>query len=37
MADLTADDIAVTNATVENLVPNESGYEVTVILRNTVR
>ena len=31
MADLTADDIAVTNATVENLVPNASGYEVTVI------
>ena len=31
MADLTADDIAVTNATVENLVPNGSGYEVTVV------
>ncbi|HBP44616.1 MAG TPA: hypothetical protein DD635_01845, partial [Flavobacteriales bacterium] len=31
MADLTADDIAVTNATVENLVPNASGYEVTVV------
>ncbi len=31
MADLAADDIAVTNANLENLIPNTSGYEVTVV------
>ncbi len=31
MTDLTADDIAVTNATLTDLVPNAAGYELTVI------